>query len=112
VRGNTGVDLTAQRDFLLSEYNLNDSRGQILRLIADDQTLRNAEFNRAFVLMQYFGYLRRNPDQNGYDFWLNAMNQNSGNHRAMVCAFLTSAEFQQRFSAFVPWTNQSCLNVQ
>jgi hypothetical protein len=112
VRGNTGVDLTAQRDFLLSEYSINDSRGQILRLIADDQTLRNAEFNRAFVLMQYFGYLRRNPDQNGYDFWLNAMNQNSGNHRAMVCAFLTSAEFQQRFSAFVPWTNQSCLNVQ
>lgn len=112
VRGNTGVDLTSQRDFLLSEYNLNDSRGQILRLIADDQTLRNAEFNRAFVLMQYFGYLRRNPDQNGYDFWLNAMNQNSGNHRAMVCAFLTSAEFQQRFSAFVPWTNQSCVGVQ
>jgi hypothetical protein len=112
VRDNTGVDLTSRRDFLLSEYNENDSRGQIMRLIADNQMVQNAEFNRAFVLMQYFGYLRRNPDQTGYDFWLNVMNQDPGNHRAMVCAFLTSAEFQQRFSPAVPRTNQDCGGVQ
>jgi hypothetical protein len=47
--------------------------------------------------MQYFGYLRRDPDQGGYDFWLNILNQQPQNFRGMVCAFLTSTEYQQRF---------------
>jgi len=29
--------------------------------LAENPVLTNREFNRAFVLMQYFGYLRRNP---------------------------------------------------
>jgi hypothetical protein len=108
-RLSTGVDLAPQRDFLLTEYTANDDRAQILRLVADHPLVQHAEFNEAFVLMQYFGYLRRNPDQAGYDFWLNVMNnQLPGNHRGMVCAFLTSSEFQQRFSPTVPRTNQDC----
>jgi hypothetical protein len=42
-------------------------RAQVLRLVAEDQTLHDAELNKAFVLMQYFGYLRRNPDDVGFD---------------------------------------------
>jgi len=65
----------------------------------------NAEFNRAFVLMQFFGYLRRNPndapdaDYSGYDFWLTKLNQFNGNFQGaeMVKAFITSAEYRQRF---------------
>src|SRR5205807_3391378 len=38
------------------------ARAQALRQVAENQNLYNAEFNRAFVLMQYFGYLRRNPN--------------------------------------------------
>ena len=73
--------------------------------MAENQTLRQREFNRAFVLMQYFGYLRRNPDaapdvdMSGYNFWLNKLNQFGGNYEQaeMVKAFLTSFEYRQRF---------------
>ena len=81
------------------------NRAQVLRQIAEHQNLVNAEFNRAFVLIQYFGYLRRNPnvgpdsDYTGYDFWLTKLNQFNGDFRAaeMVKAFITSGEYQRRF---------------
>lgn len=81
------------------------ARAQALRQIAEDQDLRNAEFNRAFVLMQYFGYLRRNPndqpdnDYTGYDFWLTKLNEFGGNfvQAEMVKAFIQSIEYRQRF---------------
>jgi len=83
-------------------------RAQILRQIAENRNLYNSEFNRAFVLMQYFGYLRRNPndapettrDYTGYDFWLKKLNQFSGNfvEAEMVKAFITSIEYRQRFT--------------
>lgn len=68
---------------------------------------QRAEFNRAFTLMQYFGYLRRNPndspdrDYTGYDFWLTKLNQFNGNYveAEMVKAFITSAEYRQRFGS-------------
>ena len=80
-------------------------RAQVLRTIADDTYLRNAEFNKAFVLMQYFGYLRRNPNDfpdpnfEGYNFWLNKLNQFNGNfvQAEMVKAFLVSDEYRHRF---------------
>jgi hypothetical protein len=80
-------------------------RAQVLRAVAEDADLRNAEFNKAFVLMQYFGYLRRNPidfpDTNfdGYNFWLDKLNQFNGNfvNAEMVKAFLVSSEYRHRF---------------
>jgi hypothetical protein len=84
-----------------------NARAQAVRMVADDQDLFNAEFNRAFVLAQYFGYLRRNPndapestlDYTGYDFWLTKLNQFNGNYinAEMVKAFLSSIEYRQRF---------------
>ena len=67
--------------------------------------MNTQEFNRAFVLMQFFGYLRRNPndapdsDYTGYDFWLTKLNQFNGNFQnaEMVKAFITSGEYRQRF---------------
>ena len=81
------------------------ARAQALRQVAENQNFFNAEFNRAFVLMQYFGYLRRNPnelpdtDYSGYDFWLTKLNQFNGNFvdAEMVKAFITSREYRQRF---------------
>jgi len=57
------------------------------------------------VLMQYFGYLRRDPNQGpdtdfaGYDFWLNKLDRFNGNFvdAEMVKAFISSAEYRQRF---------------
>ena len=59
----------------------------------------SAKFNQAFVLMEYFGYLRRDPDQSGYQFWLNKLNQFGGNFEQadMVKAFIVSNEYRQRF---------------
>jgi len=81
------------------------SRAQVLRAIAESSNVKLAESNRAFVLMQYFGYLRRNPndpqdsDYTGYDFWLTKLNQFDGNYinAEMVKAFITSIEYRQRF---------------
>ena len=81
------------------------ARAQALRQVAEDQDLSNAELNRAFVLMQYLGYLRRNPndpqdtDYSGYEFWLNKLNQFNGNYlnAEMVKAFISSIEYRQRF---------------
>jgi hypothetical protein len=73
--------------------------------VAEDDDLVKAEFNRAFVLMQYIGYLRRNPndapdsDYTGYDFWLTKLNNFKGDFvkAEMVKAFITSIEYRGRF---------------
>jgi hypothetical protein len=82
-----------------------ETRGSVLRKIAEKQNFSDAEKNRAFVLMQYYGYLRRNPDDlpdsdfAGFDFWLTKMNQFGGDYHAaeMVKAFITSDEYRHRF---------------
>jgi hypothetical protein len=75
------------------------TRAQVLRLIAEDQAFYNAEYNAAFVEMEYFGYLRRDPDAAGFDFWLGKLNDFGGDFRRadMVKAFLVSGEYRERF---------------
>jgi hypothetical protein len=75
------------------------TRAQALRLVAESELLRKNEFNRAFVALEYFGYLRRDPDANGYNFWLTKLNQFNGDYIAaeMVKAFISSPEYRQRF---------------
>ena len=80
------------------------ARARALRRVADNEDFIEQEFNPAFVLMEYFGYLRRNPndppdaDFSGYDFWLNKLNSFSSFQEAqMVEAFINSAEYRQRF---------------
>lgn len=81
------------------------ARGRAVRRVAENPTLSQLETNRAFVMMQFFGYLRRNPndpqdsDYTGYDFWLTKLNQFNGNfvNAEMVKAFITSGEYRQRF---------------
>ncbi|HEY6118449.1 MAG TPA: PQQ-dependent sugar dehydrogenase, partial [Pyrinomonadaceae bacterium] len=113
VRTVSGIDLTIRRGDLINEYSLganqNDSRARVLRKLIDYAEYRQAEFNGAFVLAQYFGYLRRDADQGGYQFWLNVLNNRvPNNYRSMVCAFITSAEYQRRFSSIVTHSNQDC----
>jgi hypothetical protein len=80
-------------------------RADVLRKVSEDADLRQRELNKAFVLLQYFGYLRRNPDDapdsdfSGWQFWLDKLNQFSGNfvNAQMVKAFLDSDEYRQRF---------------
>jgi hypothetical protein len=107
LNSNAGSPLsTAERNQLVNDLSTGAKmRAQVLRTIAEHPGLVSAESNRAFVLMQYFGYLRRNPndspdaDYTGYDFWLAKLNQFNGDfvNAEMVKAFLSSSEYRQRF---------------
>jgi len=96
----------SERDTLITQLQADtSSRPQVFRAIAENNTLKANESNRAFVLMQYFGYLRRNPndpqdsDYSGYKFWLDKLNLFNGNfvQADMVEAFITSIEYRRRF---------------
>jgi hypothetical protein len=80
------------------------ARARALRRVAENSTLAQQEFNRAFVLMQYFGYLRRNPndppdiDFAGFNFWLNKLDRaHNYNDAEMVKSFIVSGEYRGRF---------------
>ncbi|HEY6804871.1 MAG TPA: SBBP repeat-containing protein [Pyrinomonadaceae bacterium] len=104
-----GVLSADERSQLISVLGATPSdpskRASVLRAVAEDSDLQSREFNRAFVLMQYYGYLRRNPDDpqdtdfRGWEFWLNKLNQFNGNFNAaeMVKSFLVSGEYRGRF---------------
>ena len=83
---NEGVTPTNnERQAAINAYGSGNTLGRAaaLKSVIESDTVFNAQYNSAFVLMQYFGYLRRDaddpPDNNfaGYDFWLNKMNQAS-----------------------------------
>jgi len=98
---NLGVTISSQeRDALVSDLTNGSTRANVLGRLAQNEVFSQSEFNRAFVLMQYFGYLRRNPDAAGFNFWLAKLNQFNGNYQdaEMVKAFLASQEYRNRFA--------------
>jgi uncharacterized repeat protein (TIGR01451 family) len=101
-----GLLSTSEVNQLLIDLNTGTkTRAQALRAVADNSKVVIAESNRAFVLMQFFGYLRRNPnegpdsDYTGFEFWLNKLNSFNGDYinAEMVKAFITSGEYRNRF---------------
>jgi hypothetical protein len=120
IKTDLGVDLASQRSALINLF-FTGGRGAVLYRLADDyvqanpinnRALIDAEYNRAFVATQYFGYLRREPDMAGFLFWLGQVNsaplRDVPKQHAMVCSFITSIEYQQRFSSVTPRTNEEC----
>ncbi|MBV9927658.1 MAG: TIGR03118 family protein [Acidobacteria bacterium] len=98
IRGNFPAADTF-RNQLVTAMNGGATRAQILRMVAEADELNSREFNAAFVTMEYFGYLRRDPDTAGFNFWLNKLNAFNGNFQnaEMVKAFISSSEYRQRF---------------
>lgn len=97
---NLGVTISSsERTALISALSNGSSRATILGGLAENSSFVRAEFNSAFVLMQYLGYLGRDPDAGGFSFWLDKLNQFNGDYgRAeMVRAFLSSIEYRNRF---------------
>ncbi|HEX8148948.1 MAG TPA: hypothetical protein VF591_17320 [Pyrinomonadaceae bacterium] len=107
---NAGVTPTsAERGAAVAAFGTGNAAGRAaaLKSVADSEgsTLHRALFNEGFVLMQYFGYLKRNPDDlpdtsfAGYSFWLGKLNEFQGNYIAaeMVKAFISSTEYRTRF---------------
>lgn len=107
LNANAGNPLsTAERDQLVADLTSGaKTRARAVRDVAEDQDLNIAEKNKAFVLMQYLGYLRRDPnvgpdsDYTGYDFWLQKLNNHGGDFHAaqMVRSFIVSGEYLNRF---------------
>jgi len=105
----SGTDYTAAISEFGGAGNTADTaaRGRAVRRVAESSALGNQEKNKAFVLMQYFGYLRRNAyaapeptlDYAGFNFWLGKLNDHGGDFHAaeMVRSFIRSGEYLDRF---------------
>ncbi|HEX8581766.1 MAG TPA: SBBP repeat-containing protein, partial [Acidimicrobiales bacterium] len=84
---------SVNRDRLVADLeasgNSAQGREEALRRVAESTALDRREKNSAFVLTQYFGYLRRNPDREGFDFWLRKLDEHGGDFKSaeMVRAF-------------------------
>ncbi len=104
------VPPSAERQELIGSLeNGSLTRSGALVKVADTQEFVDREFNAAFVTMQYFGYLRRDADEGGFQFWLDILNNRQpNNYRGMVCAFVNSREYQERFSTIVTRTDRDC----
>src|SRR5213593_3274649 len=92
-----GVTLSAStRQALIDGLNGGTlSRGQVLRQIVDSSEVQTKYFNQAYAVMEYFGYLRREPDSFYLD-WIQVLNS-TGDARGMVTGFVNSIEYRQRF---------------
>lgn len=112
VKESSGVDMSDLRSTLIqamdncAELTFPEfCRGYIVELVVNQAAFRQAVFRESFVLMEYFGYLRRNPNDlpdtnfDGYNFWSNKLNQFNGNYvtAEMVKAFISSIEYRRRF---------------
>ncbi|HKO99516.1 MAG TPA: SBBP repeat-containing protein [Pyrinomonadaceae bacterium] len=80
----------------LNASNTTTTRGQVLRQLVESVEVYNKYYNEAFVIMQYFGYLRRTADAS-YLSWIQTMNNTNGDYRIMINGFMNSAEYRRRF---------------
>jgi hypothetical protein len=90
--------MLATKSQLVSDLDaLTKTRAQVLRDVVDSQEVKARMYNDAFVLMEYFGYLRRDPETAGYQAWLAYLNSHPKDFRTMVHGFVSSLEYRLRF---------------
>jgi hypothetical protein len=113
--GQRNPDIKAERPALLSLFDgMNSGRAAILARVASHSSVVDAQYNEAFVMLQYFSYLRRDPDESGLTFWMNTLKtrplRDPAAARFVVCSFMTSTEYQNRFGMIATHTNAECGN--
>jgi Calx-beta domain len=91
-----GLPTHANKQAWINTLNGGASRAAVLRAVTEDGQVSQKYYNEAFVIMQYFGYLRRSADLS-YLQWIQTMNSNGGDYREMINGFLNSAEYRNRF---------------
>lgn len=94
---NAEVTLTDKAAFVDALNTNQKTRAQVLREIVELQSVTDKFFVRAFVAMQYFGYLRRDPDTVGFDNWVATLTADPSNSRHMIFGFIFSDEYRHRF---------------
>lgn len=92
-----GVVLSDKANLIASLDSAQQTRAQVLRTVIESQPVFDRFFNRGFVSMQYFGYLRRDPDTIGFQNWLDTLNADPNNFRHMIFGFIYSTEYRNRF---------------
>ncbi|MBC7932419.1 MAG: DUF4214 domain-containing protein [Rubrivivax sp.] len=107
---NTGNLLTPDEVSALTNELMNNhtpaGRASVLRKVAESPEFSRAESNRAFVALEYFGYLKRDPDAapdtdfGSWQYWLSTLDQFDGDfvQAGMVKAFVNSPEYASRFT--------------
>ena len=93
---NAEITLSNKADLIAALDGNQKTRGQVLREIVESKAVEDKFFIRAFVAMQYFGYLRRDPDTIGYDNWVTTLTNDPSNFRHMIFGFLFSNEYRGR----------------
>jgi len=93
---NAGIGATTRQTWLDGLNNSTLTRAQVLRQVAESTEVYNKYYNESIVVMQYFGYLRRDPD-GSYFIWLNQLDANPSDSRGMVSGYFNSTEYRQRF---------------
>jgi uncharacterized repeat protein (TIGR01451 family) len=94
---NAEITLSNKADLIAALNGNQKTRGQVLREIVESKAVEDKFFIRAFVAMQYFGYLRRDPDTIGYNNWVTTLTNDPSNFRHMIFGFLFSTEYRGRF---------------
>ena len=92
-----GVTISNKADLVAALNGGTQTRAQVLRTFVESTPVFNKFFNRGFVTMQYFGYLRRDPDSIGFTNWVNTLDADPSNFRHMIFGFIFSTEYLNRF---------------
>ena len=105
----TGVDLATEKSDLNA---LGEDRAAVLLRLASHPAVADAQYNQALVLLQYFAFYRRDPDETGYTSLVNTLKskplRDAGAARSMVCSFLNSEEYQLRFGILTTHHTREC----
>lgn len=108
-----GVDLSANKDSLLGLLDdPNAGRAAVLNRLATQSEIGDAQYNQTLVMFQYFAFLKRDPDETGFAYWLamlkNKPLRDAGAARSLVCSFVNSEEYQSRFGILTTRTPREC----
>ena len=109
----SGLDFASERSLLIGLLDdTGNGRAAVLTRLAADQRVVDAHYNQALVTFQFFTHLRRNPDEAGFTAWLNTLKskplRDPEAARSMVCNFLNSAEYQNRFGMHATHNSREC----
>jgi CSLREA domain-containing protein len=87
----------ASKQQLIDNYNT-VGRAKTLRAFIETPEVQAQFFDRGFITFLYFGFLRRDAEPGGFQFWMDKFNQTNRDRRLLVEGFLNSDEYRFRLA--------------
>jgi hypothetical protein len=97
LESNAGVTLSNKQTLIDALTAGTMTRADVLRNVVESQVVFDKFIIPGFVTMEYFGYLRRDPDTVGYQNWVQTLTADPNNFRHMIFGFIYSTEYRGRF---------------